>query len=60
MHQTFYFCLPAKVATISYSNMLSFRDIQRVEEHSEADIELKASAFSTHRINMFTQTITDN
>lgn len=31
--------------------MLSFIEIHRVEEHSEADIELKATAFSTHKIN---------
>lgn len=37
-----------------------YRDTQRVEEHSEADIELKATGFSTHRINIFTQTITVN
>lgn len=30
-----------------------------MEEHSE-DTELKATAFSTHRTNMFTQIITDN
>lgn len=37
-----------------------YRNTQRVEEHAEADIELKATAFSTQRINMFTQTITVN
>lgn len=36
-----------------------YRDIQKVEEHSE-DIELKATAFSTHRIYMFTKIMTDN
>lgn len=35
------------------------QDIQRVEEHSEADLELKATAF-THKINTFTQITTVN